>query len=212
MLENYETLSIRQEVEILQVFTGFETKNRYRVIGPAGNDILFVYEESEFIGRQFLGGHRPLTLSFINSEGNVLLTARRKFFWFFSHLEFLSPEGATLGRMQSRFKLLGRHFELADFQGNSLTIEGPLLRPNTCWLSHAGRVVAKITKQWSGIAREMFSVADTFHVEFMDSTLSDSLRWLILGAAFSIDLDFFERKGGFVGWFGIGGDGGNGGP
>ena len=165
MLENYETVTVRQEVEMLQVFTGLETKNRYKIIDPSGNDVLFAYEESGFIGRQFLGGHRPLTLNIIGLDGNVLLAARRKFFWFFSHLEFLSPEGAPLGRMQRRFKLIGRHFDLADSQGNALSVDEPLLRPNTFWLRHTGGIggnVARITKQWSGISREMFSVADTF--------------------------------------------------
>ena len=213
MLENYETLTVRQEVEMLQVFTGLETKNRYKIIDPAGDEVLFAYEESGFIGRQFLGSHRPLTLNVIGSDGNVLLKARRKFFWFFSHLEFLSAEGEPIGSMQRRFKLIGRRFDLADSQGNALSIDGPLLRPNTFWLSHTGGNVAKITKQWSGISREMFSVADTFHVEFTDSTLPESIRWLILGAAFSIDLDFFENRGGGFGFRfgGLGGFGHHGG-
>ena len=38
-------------------------------------------------------------------------------------------------------------------------------------------------------------MADNFEVEFSDPSTSESMRWLILGAAFAIDLDFFEKKG-----------------
>lgn len=196
MLENLESLWVRQQVETLQVFTGLETQNRYKIIDPAGNELLFAYEESGFMGRQFLGNHRPLTVKIIDSEGKEQLVARRRFFWFFSHLELYNPDGVLLGRMQRRFKLIGRRFDLYDDQGAVVgSIEGPLLRPNTFWLRNDRGDMAKITKQWSGITREAFTAADTFLVEYADTTLSEPMRWLVLGAAFAIDLDFFEKRG-----------------
>ncbi len=194
MLETLESLMVRQQVEPLQVFIGLETQNRYKILDNAGNEILFAYEESGFLGRQFLGGHRPLTIKIIDGEGNLQLIAQRKFFWFFSHLELLSPEGAVLGRLQRRFKLIGRRFDLFDDQGKVGSVEGPMLRPNTFWIKRDGVELAKITKKWSGIAREAFTAADNFSAEFTDSSLSESHRWLVLGAAFAIDLDFFENR------------------
>ena len=209
MLEGYESLTVQQQVEPLQVFTGLETSNRYKILDPGGTEVLFAYEESGFMGRQFLGGHRPLTLNFMDGEGKLLLTARRKFFWFFSHLELLSPEGALLGRMERRWKIIGRRFDLSGHQGQVAHIDGPMLRPHTFWLRQDGAELGKITKRWSGLGREMFTAADTFHVEFTGPSLSESLRWLILGAAFAIDLDFFENRGRRVG-IGFGGFGGGG--
>ena len=195
MLETYETLTVRQQVEMLQVFTGLETENRYKILDPNDNEVLYAYEESGFMGRQFLGGHRPLTLNIIDGEGKLLLTARRKFFWFFSHLVLLSPEGSLIGRMQRRLKLIGRRFDLYNDLGQVGFIDGPLLRPCTFWVRQNGRELAKVTKRWSGLSREMFTSADTFHVEFADPMLSEPMRWLILGSAFAIDLDFFEKRG-----------------
>ena len=211
MLENYESLTIRQSVEMLQVFIGLETRNRYRILDPEDNEVLYSYEESGFMSRQFLGGHRPLTLNIIDSDGKVLMVAPRSFFWFFSHLELLSPEGDRLGGMQRRFKFVGRRFNLHDTDQQVATIEGPLFRPYTFWIRRDGVELARVTKRWSGISREMFTAADTFKVEFTDSTLSESMRWLVLGAAFAIDLDFFERRhsSGFgLGALGVGGFGG----
>ena len=207
MLEKYESLTVRQQVEILQVFTGLETENRYKILDPNDNELLFAYEGSGFMGRQFLGGHRPLTINIIDGEGKHLLIARRKFFWFFSHMEFFSPDDSLVGRMQRRLKLIGRRFDLFDENGHAGFIDGPLLRPHTFWIRLDGVESARITKRWSGLSREMFTAADTFHVEFTDPTLSESMRWLTLGAAFAIDLDFFEDRGRGMG-VGFGGFGG----
>ena len=68
------------------------------------------------------------------------------------------------------------------------------MRPNTFFVGGHQEGIAKITKQWSGVSREMFTAADTFHIEYIDRSLSESMRWLILGAAFAIDLDFFENR------------------
>ncbi len=210
MLQGFESLTVRQQVEMLQVFTGLETTNRYRVLDPDGNDLMFAYEQSGFLGRQFLGGHRPLTLNFIDGEGRHLMVAKRKFFWFFSHLDFYSPEGSPLGGMIRRFRIIGRRFDVYDDHEQVGSIHGPILRPHTFWLRREGNDLAKITKRWSGLSREVFTTADTFSVEFTDQMASEPLRWLILGSALAIDLDFFERRGhrgiGF-GAFGIGGPG-----
>ena len=112
MLEAYEHIMVRQQVERLQVFTGLEMSNRYAVLDDRGNDILFAYEESSFIGRQFMGSHRPLTLTIIDSEGTVLITASRRFFWFFFHLELRRSDGSVLGGRQRRLKMIGRQFDL----------------------------------------------------------------------------------------------------
>ena len=195
MLQGLQSLKVQQQVEMLQVFTGLETANRYKVLDSNGNDLMFAYEESGFLGRQFLGGHRPLTLNFIDGEGRSLMVAKRKFFWFFSHLDFYSPEGSPLGSMVRRFKIIGRRFDVYDDQEQVGSIHGPMLRPNTFWLRRDGNELAKITKRWSGLSREMFTAADTFSVEFTDRMASEPLRWLILGSALAIDLDFFERRG-----------------
>ena len=128
MLETYERITVRQQVEPLQVFTGLEMSNRYAVIDDEGKDILFAYEDSSFLGRQFLGSHRPLTLNIIDPEGKVQLIASRRFFWFLSHLELRRSDGSVLGGMQRRFKVIGRQFDLYDDQRKVGEVEGPLLQ------------------------------------------------------------------------------------
>ena len=212
MLESYASVTVQQQVEPIQVFTGIETNNRYRILDPDGTEILFAYEDSGFMVRQLLGNHRPLSIKVVDPQGAVQLTASRKFYWFLSHLVLAGPGGAPAGRVDRRFKALGRRFDLSDEQGDSVEVHGPMLRPNTFWLRRNGEDVGKITKLWSGVGREMFTRADTFHVEFTPSDgepsaqppLSESMRWTVLAAAIAIDLDFFEDRGGRRGGMGFG--------
>ena len=203
MLE-FDTLTVQQEVEHFEVFTGLETKNRYRVLNPSGERILFAYEQSSFLARQFLRSHRPLTISVVGEDGKPYLTAKRKFFWFFSNLQLFDGQDQPLGRVKRRFGILRRRFNIRDASDQiAATIEGPIFRPNTFRVKQRDQEVARVTKRWSGLLREVATKADTFQVEYLETSLPESLRWLILGSAFSIDLDFFESGGGGAS-FGIG--------
>ena len=74
MVEPYDNLIIRQLVEPIEILTGGETRNKYRIIDPGRRDILFAFEESGFVKRQLFGSRRPMTLKVIDMEGNLQLT------------------------------------------------------------------------------------------------------------------------------------------
>lgn len=193
-LTQYQELVVRQEVEHMEVFTGFETANRYSVMTPDGDPLLYAYEESGWLGRQFLRKHRPLTLHVIDSDSQPVMTASRSFFWFLSHLHVRDGADRPLGSLQRRFALLKRLFTLEDSAGRpSAEVQGRLLRPNTFMVHRQGAEVARITKQWSGVMREAFSDADTFRVQQNTQDLDQDFSLLLLATAFAIDMDFFEK-------------------
>lgn len=104
--------------------------------------------------------------------------------------------GRPLGRVRRRFGLLRRRYDVEDDTERVFaTIQGPLWRPWTFRI-HAGdgRPVAQVTKRWGGSLRELFSDADAFLVEFGHHPWSAAHRAVLLGAALSIDFDFFENK------------------
>ena len=203
-LTEYPELVVRQEVEHLEVFTGFETQNRYSVATPEGETLLYAYEESGWLSRQFLSSHRPLTLHVVDSERQRLLTASRNFFWFLSHLHVRDGADRPIGALHRRFAVFRRKFTLEDSSGLPVAeVQGKLIRPNTFMVYKQGSEIARITKQWSGIMREAFSDADTFRVQLDNRSMDRGLALLVLATAFAIDLDFFESGGGPS--FGIGG-------
>ena len=192
-LTQWPELNVRQEVEHLEAFTGFETKNRYSVVSPDGKKLLHAAEESGFLGRMFLKSHRPLTIHVVDIQGQPVLEASRSFFWFFSHLHVRDGAGKPLGSLRRRFAILKRTFTLEDSSGQPVAeVKGPLLRPNTFMIYKQGTEVARVTKQWSGVLKEAFTDADTFQVRLDNRAMNQESSLLVLATAFAIDLDFFE--------------------
>ena len=193
-LSEYQELYVKQVVEHLEAFTGIETKNRYSVSTPDGDQILYAYEESGFLGRIFLKSHRPLELHVVDGDNEPVLTASRGFFWYLSHLHVRDGSGRDVGSLRRRFSVLTRRFELEDSTGAVLAeIRGPLLRPNTFMVNRQGSEIGRVTKQWSGIGKEMFTDADTFKVQMDTGRTDRDFSLLMLASALAIDLDFFEK-------------------
>ena len=196
-LTQYQDLIVRQQVEHLEVFTGIETANRYTVSTPEGEELLHAYEESGWMARLFLKTHRPLTLHIIDQEGQPVLSASRSFFWFLSHLHMRDGTDRPIGSLRRRLTFLNRKFSLEDSSGAPIAeVRGRLLKPNTFILDVDGTEVARITKQWGGLAKEAFSDADTFRVQQDTRGRDQDFSLLVLATAFAIDLDFFEKGGG----------------
>lgn len=201
-LTQYQELVVQQEVEHLEVFTGFETGNRYSVLTTDGEQLLYAYEESGALSRQFLSTHRPLTLHVIDEDSRPVLTASRGFFWIRSHLHIRDASDNPIGSLHRKLAFLGRKLDLEDPTGLPIAeVRGRMMRPNTFMIySPQGTEIARITKEWGGVMREAFTDADTFRVQFHEQERDQEFCLLVLATAFAIDLDFFENKGSRIGF------------
>ena len=102
------------------------------------------------------------------------------------------PEG-PVGSVQRLWPPgLTRRYRIRAAAGGELLVDGAITRPWTFPVRSGGREVALIQKKWSGVGREMFTDADTFRVQFLDSSLGPVQRRLVVIAALAIDYDLFE--------------------
>ncbi len=194
-LANHSELMIRQRVERLEAFTGIETANRYTVMTPQGEELLYAHEESGTLSRILLKGHRPLTLHIGDRSGNDQLVANRSFYWFFAHFHVKDPQGRHLGSLRRRFSFPSRKMTVEGPSGQPVAeIRGPLFKPKTFMIYRQEREIGRVTKQWSGLMKEAFTDADTFKLELNSPGLDRDLAPLMLAAAFAVDLDFFESR------------------
>ena len=139
-LSQYQELIFRQSKEMLEMFTDFETANRYRILAPTGEEIMYAYEESGMISRQFMGSHRPLNLHVVDTENRPILNANRKFFWYFSHLNVADGEGNPIGTLSKLFAMLKRKFSVLDANGQQIAgINGSLFRRYTFTVNDQSR-------------------------------------------------------------------------
>ncbi|MDE2686272.1 MAG: phospholipid scramblase-related protein [Chloroflexota bacterium] len=193
-LTRYSELVIRQQIEQMEIFTPFETANRYGVYTAGGTQLMHAYEESGGISRQFAGSRRALSIHVVEGDGAPVLHASRDFFWFRSHLR-VDAGGRRIGALNRVFGF-GRKLALVDSEGHEITrIASGFTHPNTFIAEDEdGHEIARVTKEWSGFGREMFTDADTFVVQFTDGSAGNDFRLLMLASAFAIDLDFFENQ------------------
>ena len=200
VLASTQSLVVAQQKEMLEAFTGFETKNRYVVQLPTGQPALYAAETGEGAGaallRTFLKNKRPFTMSLMDTMGQPALQLRRPWTWFFSKMHVTDGSEMPVGTIQQRFAFFARRFDVLDQNGQLVAqLHGPFFRPWTFRVVVQGQDIGKISKKWSGLLQEAFTDADTFGVEFSPS-MPPSLRSLVLAATFLIDFLYFENKGG----------------
>ena len=199
LLNSDDTLFVRQEKEWLQILTDFEMRNKYTMMTSAQEQIGFVVEKSlgflSVILRLILRSHRPLEVYIMDRDTNILMYFTRPFFWFFSLLTVKDVQGRTLGSVQRRFSIFYKTYDLLDEHGVPFArIQSNLLRLWSFPLLVNGIEKGGVFKKWGGVLKEMFTRADTFHIDFSAHPWTDEQRAIILSSAISIDFDFFEQS------------------
>lgn len=209
-LTTVDKLFVKQKIELLEAFTGFETANKYSISNANGQKLLYAVEDSGCCTRLCCDNLRPFDLRIMDSSQRELIHLYRPyrcdsccFPCCLQTVEITSPGAGLLGSIDQNWSLLYPDFDVKDASGNVvLCITGPCCR-FSCGgpiefdvLSRDRQVkVGKISKTWGGFAREFFTDADTFGVSFpMD--LDVKMKAVCLGACFLIDYMFFEKTKG----------------
>ena len=201
---------VKQKVELLEAFLGWEGSNKYKVYNGAGQELYKAKEDTDCCTRQCLGPNRPFDLEIEDMQGNELIHLYRPlrctsclFPCFLQEMEVCSPPGTVIGSITQEWSVCAPQYSVRDQDGNvALTIEGPICTTSICGSDVEFKVcspdgsteVGKISKQWSGFLREGFTDADTFGINF-PIDLDVRMKAVLLGATFLIDFNFFEKAG-----------------
>lgn len=197
-LASQGTVVVRQSKDWTEVFTDLETASRFTVSTADGQPLWVAGEiSSGFLGviaRLFLKAARPFTLDVRTRAGECVMRIQRPWRFWFSHVDVFDGAGHPLGEVQERFAFFSRLYELRDPSGNVLaSLVGPMFRPWTFLVRVGGVDAGQISKKWAGLGRELFTDADTYGLEFKDTT--PGVRALMLAATFLIDFRHFEHRG-----------------
>ncbi|XP_072474334.1 phospholipid scramblase 2-like isoform X2 [Notamacropus eugenii] len=208
-LTQIDQLLIHQQVELLEVFTGFETNNKYIINNSLGQRVYFAAEENDCCTRNCCGSLRPFILKILDNTGREVITCERPlrcvsccYPCCLQKLEIQSPPGVPVGYViQNWHPFLPKFTVLDEHQQEVLKIDGPCMACRCCSdvdfdikSLNEETVVGKITKQWTGIIREAFTDADHFAIQF-PLDLDVKMKAVMLGACFLIDFMFFEENG-----------------
>ncbi|MFP4424698.1 MAG: phospholipid scramblase-related protein [Candidatus Woesearchaeota archaeon] len=181
-------LIVRQKVEPIEIFTGFETSNRYQILDMDGNERFYAYEEGSFFARNILGTRRPLTIKVIDKEKNEILSITRD--WFFFRAGY-RVTGKTDGAIVQKKWFIKKSFEILKDKHSILYCKNSIPHPWTFRIQESKQEIGRITKKWSG-AKDIFSDADNFLIDF--AKIRKEYRLMILATALAIDTRVFESK------------------
>lgn len=184
---------VKQKVEMMEVFSSFETKNKYQVLDENGTDLFYAFEESNFFLRQFMSQNRKLKINIIDKSQKKHMVIERPWFFFKPSHTIRDGTGKIIGYINGKFGFFKKRFVVLDENQNGVfEIVAGLFSPWTFKVMKQGSQKGVISKKWSGIGKEMFTDADNFLIDF-DQITTEKEKNLMLAAAFAIDLRYFEK-------------------
>ncbi|CEG66761.1 hypothetical protein RMATCC62417_03284 [Rhizopus microsporus] len=200
-----------RQIEMMNVFLGYEQANRYKVMDPHGNLLAYILEEEGFgksISRQFLRTHRKMNATVLSPEGDVMFKIVRPYSLVNSRIFIYTAEDELVGEVQQRWHLLRRKYDLFIGQKQFATIDTPFLGWDFHLQDENGGVLGNVNRNFVGFARELFT--DTGEYVLRMDAAEGSVRGMTLderavtlACAVSIDFDYFSRHsthggGGFL--------------
>ena len=195
-------LIVTREIEMMNVFLGFEQANRYALLSPTGEPAGYLAEEEPgvlggSIQRQILRTHRPFTATLLSTEGKPLLLFKRNITLINSKVQVyrLDPEwdgsgyGAKAASESDRgMKLIGesqqiwhpwrRKYDLFVHRSEAFDqfahIDTGLLGWDFVMQDQQDKLIGAINRNFRGIGRELFTDTGQYVLRF-DSVGQDEL-------------------------------------
>ncbi|KAH8378974.1 hypothetical protein KR009_002348 [Drosophila setifemur] len=207
-LTTIDQLLVKQKVELLEAFTGFETNNKFSIKNALGQKVYYAVEDNDCCTRNCCGPSRPFDMKVFDNFQQEVIHMHRPlacssclFPCCLQSIEVSAPPGNVIGTIEQEWSICSPSFRILNHIGDTvLRIEGPFCTFSMCGdvefnvVSLTGEKVGKISKQWSGLAREIFTDADFFGISF-PLDLDVRMKAVLLGATFLIDAMFFEKSG-----------------
>jgi hypothetical protein len=183
----HDSLVVVRQLEMMNVFLGYEQANRYAIYSSEGNHVGFLAEEERgFAGvltRQILHTHRPFKSTVMDRHGTPILWIERPFAFINSRIRVrANPDlGAVgeglnplVGETQQQWHPWRRKYNLfenrvgggGDYMDQFARIDGGFL-PWDFWLTDAdGRLLATINRNFTGFGREIFTDTGQYVIRF----------------------------------------------
>lgn len=198
-LTTIDQLFVKQKVDLLEAFIGFETNNKYTIKNAMGQKLFWAKEKNDCCTRNCCGSIRPMEMKIIDANDREVIHLSRPLRCddcccphFLQEMKVTAPPGNLIGKVVQNWSILRPSFDIQDGTGTTvLKIEGPICTFSICGavefklMTVDGHQVGKISKQWSGFGRELFTDSDFFGISFpMD--LDVRMKAVMLGACFLI--------------------------
>ncbi|MBN9519292.1 hypothetical protein J0H58_12340 [bacterium] len=187
------------------------SRKTYDIIDPDTTDVVATAEQKTTLMANLIGMvlGPPATAIEIRAKGSgdLLFTVRRRGL-LFKKVEVLDGTGKVIGLYKAKRLSLSGGFHVYNDAGKHIAeIRGKLLKSEYRFFTPDGKTeMGAVSKKWGGMAKELFTSADTYGVEVRPEFAEDAeVKIMILGAAIAADA-LLGGKGGSGGGGDSGGD------
>jgi uncharacterized protein YxjI len=131
----------------------------------------------------------PFDIHVTDSHGDLVIRIERGISLFLSKVRVYDGEARLLGGFEQKFFSIGGAFNVHDAQGQTVCqLAGKWTGWEFKFTAH-GVELARVSKKWGGIHKEMFTTADSYVLDVANDLPPEStIRKLILGAVLCIDM------------------------
>jgi uncharacterized protein YxjI len=108
---------------------------------------------------------------------------------------FVRTGGQVIGYFRAKLLTIGPSFRIFDANDNEIgLVKGDWKGWNFQLLTPSGQELGRVTKKWAGLAKELFTTADTYVIALSDAaTGRKDVAKLMLAAGLAIDTVFKEK-------------------
>lgn len=216
-------LVVTREIEMINIFLGFEQANKYSIHAPSGELVGYLAEEEQgllggALQRQVLRTHRPFRATVMDASGKPVLMIRRPFTWINSTasiyavrsdypIGYGAPQDSDLeliGEVKQRWHLYKRRYELflkrtaEDGEGHNFVqfaqIDAGFLSWTFLMQDAESKLVGAIDRNFRGFGREIFTDTGQYVLRF-DSVGETAMADARLSAPSSGEASQSKRTG-----------------
>jgi hypothetical protein len=167
-------LVVTREFELANILLGFEQANKYTIRAAPGGQVVGFIAESDGIGksivRNVLRTHRSFKATVFDKDGDAVFEIRRPAYLISTNMFIHEPGegGAQIGHLEMAWHLWRRRYRLFCGGAQFAECDTGFLGVDFVMQAEDGRALARVNKDFTGFAREIFTDARFVQV---DSTL-----------------------------------------
>jgi uncharacterized protein YxjI len=137
----------------------------------------------------------PFDIEVRTAQGELIVQVSRGVSIFLSTVLVRDGRGTKLGSFKQKMFSIGGAFDVRDEQDNPVcTLKGKWTGWEFSFSTPQDQQLARVTKKWAGLGRELLTTADNYVLEIGQSVPPDSnARRLIIAAVMCIDMVLKER-------------------
>jgi len=137
----------------------------------------------------------PFELHIENADGKAEAVIKRGWTFWMSKIAIEDGAGREIGSIKQKFRLLKPRFVISDELDQAIAeINGDWKAWDFVISNASGQAIGAISKKWGGMARELFTSADKYHVALHPGLHDEKQRTIILAAAITIDMVLKESE------------------